>query len=575
MQRSNSSKVNLGRASRIASIAVAASLGGACERAPEIDGESANEQAILNGDISTSGTAFNAVMIGQAVGHGCSGALLTNKWALSAHHCFYDDKGNQRPGPWHVQYGGKRNSPLQTVIAKRVIPHPINTAAINPDVVNDRRGVDLVLVELETPLTTVPSAFVRKLLKGPTSQLVGKAITCAGWGGFDSIGSWSQDLRTAILNVSQVNTAHVEDPGHKTKPIHAGDWVHFGRNSRDQITMPGDSGSGCHYLQNGEDVLAGIYGWGDSGSKGAALGMGDDVVRNWLASYIPNYASSEKLRPSASSWPDRLDLYWRAESGAIMHKWHPHGPDWSFDQAIGGDSTSAPGSFSRGVGQQDVFWRGTDWHMRHKWYPHNNAWSWEQDLGGQMLSAPSGGALPNSGMAVFWRGIDNKLHRRVYAPSTDWTGETIVDTSGDLMASGPAVVVRPDGIVDVFWRGRNSRLKHIWYENGIRGAVSQVEELGGTVASDPAATWRPDGILDVFWQDDSGQLKHRWMADNTWSSGEELLGSGLATGPAVSSRGAGMLDVYWRGTDNVLKHIWYPHNEAWSWVQDLGGTTTP
>ena len=553
-----------------------------CEGLP-LSGEDGSieeeSREIRNGDI-VDGGKWGSVMIGQSVGVGCSGTMLTNRWAISAHHCFFNARGEPLAEKWIVQYGGTRKNPVQAIEAKRVIAHPINTASINSEITRDRRGVDVVLIELTSPLAPIEGSwnYVRPLLRGPSSILKDRIIRCAGWGGYDDMGSWSQNLREAEITVRDVAIALVEDPGRTGRMIHAGDRAYYGRNSRGQIPMPGDSGCGCYFLQDGRWVLAVVNGGGNSNDAFGAV-MGDDVVRNFIASYISDYATSERLRPAASSWPDRLDLYWRDGAGKVRHKWYPHRNGWSGEEIIDASMTSAPAAFSRAPGGFDVFWRGTDFHLKHKWYPFNSQWSWEQDLGGTLLSAPAGVAVGADEMQVYWRGLDNTLRRRRYTTGSDWHRAQTVDTGGDLVASAPTVTIRNDGIIDVFWRGTDSRLKHVWYTSA-SARVSHVEDLGGSVASDPAATYRSSGILDVFWQDPNGRLKHRWYPHNGGWSWEQDLGTGLETGPAVSSRGPDRLDVYYRDTGHRIRHIWYPHNGDWSShagssAEDLGGHTSP
>jgi hypothetical protein len=531
---------------------------------------------IRNGTI-VEGTKFASVMIGKDVGEGCSGTMLTNTWAISANHCFgyeWDSKPNQLI----VQYGGTRGYPEQTARVKRLVRHPTNMAAINPDR-DPLQGVDLVLLELAMPLkiSNSTTGFRRSLYTAPTSQLVGKQITCAGWGSIDDSGTWSNNLRQAVLDVASVETAPTETKqvGGIWKKIHVGDRVHYNRNASGQITLPGDSGCGCYWWNSAAPAhweLTNInVAWTAAGNA-FGTSVADDTVRSWIAQNIPNIVkSSETLRPSASSWPGRVDLYWRGATGAVMHKWYPYGPDWSWDQNLGGTSTSAPGALSRGIGCLDVYWRGTDFHLKHKWYPFGPDWSWEQDLGGVLLSAPAAAIGPNGRMDVFWRGLDNSLRQRWYPAGSDWSGEVNFDNiiSGIVLASAPAAVWRSDGILDVFWRGTDRRLKHIWYH--YNGSWSQVEDLGGDVDSDPAAAYRADGVLDVFWKSPDGRLKHRWYSYGSGWSGVLDLGGGLATGPTASSRGVGQLDVFWRATDGRLKHIWFPYYGGWSWVQDMGG----
>jgi hypothetical protein len=59
-----------------------------------------------------------------------------------------------------------------------------------------------------------------------------------------------------------------------------------------------------------------------------------------------------------------------------------------------------------------------------------------------------------------------------------------------------------------------------------------------------------------------------------WSKRWENLGGDVVGDPAVASWGSGQLDVFWRHSTARLHHRWYPHNGGWSWLQDIGSSSS-
>ncbi len=167
-------------------LALLMALGSGCEDGDEAmsfdlsRGESSGFNGIIGG--SPTGYASWQGAIGLRVGYSiCSGTLIDPEVVMSAGHCVYLGNTNAVANPGIVTIVGGSNMGITYSKAAEVIKHP----DWNGDI-NETGNVDLSLIRLQNPITTVENYCVRELpaaKDGAKGVIVGYGNSTAGGSG--------------------------------------------------------------------------------------------------------------------------------------------------------------------------------------------------------------------------------------------------------------------------------------------------------------------------------------------------------------------------------------------------------
>ena len=201
-----------------------------------------------------------------------------------------------------------------------------------------------------------------------------------------------------------------------------------------------------------------------------------------------------------------IDVFVRGSNGALWQREYNNG--WGSWSSLGGQlaSGTGPAACSWGAGRLDVFVTGTSGVLWH-W-----SGSWDQSLGGYTTSSPAA-TSPTSGVIdVFVRGSNGALWQREY--NNGWGSWSSL---GGQLASGtgPAACSWGAGRLDVFVTGTSGVL---WHWSG-----SWDQSLGGYTTSSPAATSPTSGVIDVFVRGSNGALWQK-SYNNGWGGWTSIRG---------------------------------------------------
>lgn len=219
----------------------------ACSGA-EGDPVAQNESAIINGDPIVFENIGIGLMLGP--GGGCSATILTPKWVLTAQHCTpYDPAGTTVT--WVSM--GQTRSVVQTLTYPNV---------------NWLTDVGLLRVDPPFDIPVDSTGHANQLWPGPAQEIVGKTVTCYGYGVNTDDGAGFGQLRVANLSVAalDVNNTYI-----------------MTMNARGQIQSYGDSGSPCFYSSGGTTYQVSVLSGAGIGSYGRqSSSVVASFVRPWV-----------------------------------------------------------------------------------------------------------------------------------------------------------------------------------------------------------------------------------------------------------------------------------------------------
>lgn len=515
------------------------------------------------------GEEVNSTYMQSVIIYVCSGTMLTNEWAIGCSHCYAAELDDRRKEMF-VYYDGKKemkggklsfDSFKQKQKIVELVRHPSNTAGGNP-YYRKIQGFDVMLFRLEKPLIINDSTtgFKREIWDGESSELDNQDLMCVGWGKFSETED-SMVLRKAILK-PRVELEEV------VAGERVGDRLHVTPNGKTQITMPGDSGCGCYVERNGIWYLASINAGGNS-NNAFSMSVAHPEIRNWIRNVVSGKPSKPlsntwerfkeeviKSAPAAASWqPGRLDVFARSQDNRLIQKTYEG--SWTQWQEPKLKSSAkiptlidAPATVSWGPNRIDCFVRGIDSRMYHLWY--GNGWLDIESFDGIITSAPTAASWASGRLDVFALSQNGRLTHKFY--DSGWKPWTELSGSSGIQnfkfVDAPAAVSWGPKRLDCFMRGVDSRMYHLWYDNG----WGKLTVFDGIIASAPAVASQASGQLDVFARGLNNHLMHKRF-DGKWHPWTDLGGQ-TADAPAAVSWEDKRLDCFVRGNDGLMYHDW-------------------
>ncbi|KAB0342364.1 hypothetical protein FD754_019290, partial [Muntiacus muntjak] len=153
-----------------------------------------SEERIMGGSKAEEGDWPWQVSLQWSSSHRCGGALISNRWILSAAHCF---RSYSEPRQWIATFGTSTTSPQQRVGVTRILIHD----NYNPETHEN----DIALVQLDREVTY--TRYIHRVCLPEANQVISPGSTAyvTGWGSRSYSGSTVPELEQAQVNIISNN----------------------------------------------------------------------------------------------------------------------------------------------------------------------------------------------------------------------------------------------------------------------------------------------------------------------------------------------------------------------------------